>query len=168
MRDSHPASLLCLYSSCVRRKTPGAFAQTTGQLFIQLQSELYSIDFLYANRSHLLSLKILFLYRKIQYSVDGMYHEKRNRSPHQQVIAFPKAKVLSLAVSLGIGLISSLTISISTTIDRIPNSPCTVSIHSISLVILMIGFDAGLMSGMTIYGISCIMNAAIPINDIPK
>jgi hypothetical protein len=32
----------------------------------------------------------------------------------------------------------------------------------------MIGFGAGLIRGMMIYGISCTTNAAIPTNEIPK
>ena len=33
--------------------------------------------------------------------------------------------------------------------------------------IFIIGFDSGFISGMIIYGISCIAKAAIPMNDIP-
>ena len=40
----------------------------------------------------ILSGKLLSLNCKIHYSIDGMYHKKWNRSPHQQIIAFPKAK----------------------------------------------------------------------------
>lgn len=52
--------------------------------------------------------------------------------------------------------------------DNTPNMPCAVSIHLISFCIFIIGFDAGLTSGIMIYGISCIMNAMMPIMDMPK
>ena len=75
---------------------------------------------------------------------------------------------LSLVFSIEKKLTSSLTSSINKSIDSIPNIPCIVWIHFNSFCIFIIGFGSGLTNGIIIYGISCITNAIMPINDIPK